>query len=56
MCQFTGATAHVCSSSDGCSVAGFFGSDVGHMFQLSRIGHVVARLVLGQNFHQWMQL
>lgn len=26
------------------------------MFQLAGVGHVVARLVLGQDFHQWTEL
>lgn len=26
------------------------------MFQLARVGHVVARLVLGEDFHQWAEL
>lgn len=33
-----------------------FGPDSGHVFQLAGIGHVVERLVLGQDFHQGAEL
>lgn len=45
-----------CEGSDGRRGVGLFGSDTGHVFQLAGVGHVVARLVLGQDFHQWTEL
>ncbi|KAF0046521.1 hypothetical protein F2P81_000154 [Scophthalmus maximus] len=32
------------------------GPDPRHVFQLAGVGHVVARLVLGQDLHQWAEL
>lgn len=40
---------------DGRRCVAVFGSDPGHVFQLTRVGYVVARLVLGQDFHQRTQ-
>lgn len=42
--------------SDGRRGVGLFGSDPGHVFQLAGVGHVVARLVLGEDFHQRTEL
>lgn len=42
--------------SDGRRGVGLSGADPGHVFQLAGVGHVVARLVLGQDFHQRTQL
>lgn len=42
------------SSSDGGLAV--FGSHARHVFQLTRVRHVVARLVLGQDFHQGAEL
>lgn len=33
-----------------------FRPDPGHMFQLARVGDVVAGFVLGQNLHEWAEL
>lgn len=45
-----------CDGSDGRRGVALFGSHPGHVFQLARVGHVVARLVLGQDFHQRAEL
>lgn len=42
--------------SDGRRGVALFGSDPGHVLQLAGVGHVVARLVLGEDFHEWTEL
>lgn len=42
--------------SDGRRGVALFGSDPGHVLQLAGVGHVVARLVLGEDFHEWAEL
>lgn len=44
------------AGSDGRRGVGLFGSDPGHVLQLAGVGHVVARLVLGEDFHQRTEL
>lgn len=46
----------VASGSDRSREVALFGSDLGHVLQLARVGHVVAGLVLGQDLHDGTEL
>ena len=59
MCEAVGSEALLrqpCGGSDGRRGVALFGSDPGHVLQLAGVGHVVARLVLGEDFHEWTEL
>lgn len=48
--------AAAAAGSDGRGGLGLFGTDAAHVLQLTRVGHVVAGFVLGQDLHQRAEL